>query len=47
MLQVDGAQENALGERRRYGAVEVVGMEAQPAQLAQVSELVSEWAGEM
>lgn len=47
VLQVDGAEERAFREGARDGAVEIVGVQAQPLQLAQVRQLVGEAAGEL
>lgn len=47
VLQVDGAQEGAFREGARDGAVQIVGVQAQPLQLAQAGQLVGEPAAEL
>lgn len=47
VVQVKSAKESALGERGRYGAVEVVGVEAELAEVAEGGEVVSEAAAEV
>ena len=47
VVEVNGAEEEAVGEGQRDGAVEVVGVEAQPAELGEFGERVAEFATEL